>query len=80
MEGFRNPRKPRCSRSMQDYVRTLLIVLVLIQPAVAWGRSEQHNSNYGQRERLRLRWKRELERIDKLRRNPTYPYFQLDVF
>ena len=56
---------------------TLLIVLIL-SPEFAWGRSERHA--FGELERMRQQWKREAEQIDKLRRGRTYPYFQLDVF
>jgi len=57
---------------------TLLIVLILWSPGFAWGRSERHA--YRELERVRQQWKREAEKLDKLRRGRAYPYFQLDVF
>jgi hypothetical protein len=56
----------------------LLIALILSSPGFAWGRSERHA--YRELERVRQHWKREAEKLDKLRRGRTYPYFQLDVF
>jgi len=57
---------------------TLLFFLILWSPGFAWGRSERHA--YRELERMRPQWKREAERLDKLRRGRTYPYFQFDVF
>jgi hypothetical protein len=56
----------------------VLIVLFLLPPGFAWGRSEHHA--YRELERVRQHWKREVEQIDKLRRRRTYPHFQFDVF
>jgi hypothetical protein len=56
----------------------LLILLTLWSPGFAWGRSERQA--YGELERMRLQWKRDAERLDKLRRGRTYPHFQFDVF
>ena len=63
---------------MHYYLRTLLILLAVSLPATAWGRSDYHE--FSQRMQARLRLKRELERIEKLKPDRTYPYFQLDVF
>lgn len=57
---------------------TLVVVLAVLTPSLALGRSERHN--FRERAKLRLELQRRVEQIDKLRREPTYPYFKLDVF
>jgi len=63
---------------MRYRLRTLLIVLAVGPMLGAWGWSE-----YAKRrelERQREAWRREVEEIERLRGEPTYQGFQLDVF
>lgn len=55
----------------------LLVVLIVLSPDLAWGRSEQHR--YREIQRIQKQWQREVERIHTLQRR-GYPYFRLDVF
>jgi hypothetical protein len=59
-------------------LRTLLIVLAVGPPlgAGAWSEYARHC----ERQRQQEAWRRELEEIERLRRQPTYQGFQLDVF
>ena len=73
---------------MRFRLRTLLIMLTVLTPALAWGRSERHD--FREREPARQewkrqaeqieKWKRQAEQIDKLQRRRSYPYFQLDIY
>jgi hypothetical protein len=63
---------------MRYRLRTLLIVLAVGPPLAACGWSEY--ARHCERERQREAWQRELEEIERLRRQPTYLGFQLDVF
>jgi hypothetical protein len=61
---------------MRYRLRTLLIVLALLFPSQAWGRSERHD--YRERAKLRQDVKRAAPPIDKPPR--LWQGFQLDVF
>ena len=63
---------------MRYRLRTLLIVLLLGPPAIAWGWSKY--AEHRKRERLLEEWQRDVEEIETLRKVNTYDYFQLDVF
>lgn len=63
---------------MRYRLRTLLMVLLLGPPAIAWGGSKY--AEYRERERLLQEWRRDVEEIEKLRKVNTYDNFQLDVF
>jgi len=67
---------------MRYHLRTLLILLAILPPALAWGWSEygKYREAQRQREEFKEQLRRDTERIEKLRRSRTYPYFQLDVF
>jgi hypothetical protein len=59
-------------------LRTLLILLALGPPAMAWGWSEY--GKYREHQRQRLEWIREMQRLEKIKsRYPGWRY-QLDVF
>jgi hypothetical protein len=59
-------------------LRTLLIVLALGPPLLAYGWSEY--GKYSERERLREELQRDVEELERLRRTPHIQGFQLDVF
>jgi hypothetical protein len=63
---------------MRFRLSTLLIVLAVGPPvgACAWSEYARHC----ERERQQEAWQRELEEIERLRGQPTYQGFQLDVF
>ena len=64
---------------MRLHIPTLFVALAaVLMPAPAQGRSEHHQ--FSQREHVRVQLNRELERLDKLRRNPFRRGFILDVF
>lgn len=54
----------------------MLILLTLLLP---WGRPSEFRK-YRERERMREELQRKVERIEKLKRPRSYPYFQSDVF
>lgn len=55
----------------------LLVVLIVLSPNLAWGRSE--HLKYREIQRMEIQWRREAERLDKMRRW-RHPHLQLDVF
>ena len=55
----------------------LLILLIASAPNLAWGRSE--HLKYREMQRMEIQWRREAERLDKMRRW-RHPHLQLDVF
>jgi hypothetical protein len=59
-------------------LRTLPIVLALLLPSLAWGRSERHD--YRERARLRQGVKRVVQENGKPKPDRPWPYFKLDVF
>jgi len=61
---------------MRYRLRTLLILLALAPPAMAWTWSEY--TRYRERQRLQDEWKREAEQLERFRRQR--PGFQVDVF
>ena len=64
---------------MRYRLRTLLILLALGPPALAWGWSEY--AAYREQERMREEWQRQAEEIEKLKPRLYYShYMQLDVF
>lgn len=65
---------------MRYTLRTLMILLALGPPSLAWGWSEY--SEYRDRQRLKEQWQREAEEIEKLRSRGYYysHRMQLDIF
>jgi len=56
---------------MRFRLRTLLLMLALLPPALAWGRAKY------EKHRERQAMKRAVEQyIQRLRSNPSYPLFQ----
>jgi hypothetical protein len=59
-------------------LRTLLIVLAVLVPSLAWGRSERHD--YRERAKLRQAVRRAAQDAGKPNPANPWPGFKLDVF
>jgi hypothetical protein len=55
----------------------LLVLLIVLSPEPAWGRSE--HLRYREIQPMQIQWRREAERLDKMRQW-RHPRMQLDVF
>jgi hypothetical protein len=56
---------------------SILVLLIVSSPDLAWGRSE--HLKYREIQRMEIQWRREAERLDKMRQW-RHPHLQLDVF
>jgi hypothetical protein len=66
----------RYNPGMRYRLRTLLLLLAVLPPTMAWGWSEY--GKYREREGLREEMQREAEQLERFRK--LRPGFQLDVF
>ena len=58
--------------------RTLLVLMAVAPPLLAWSRPEY--AEYRVREQMREAWRRQAEELELIKSRRSYPYFQLDAF